>query len=138
MHSDAFLLTPSFSVSLKCFLDNYPTISKIKKVARDKMACRWIQKWRVRIRAIRLNRTPNIRVRCELVVVENDISIRCFVLITNKRRVKILEILWDFRSDSVFSANEVNINQVQALINEFNLINCVLGESCGMQGRVIL
>ena len=43
-----------------------------------------------------------------------------FVLITNKRRVKILEILWDFRSDSVISENVGNIKQVQALINEFN------------------
>ena len=29
MHSDAFLLTPSFTVSLKCFLDNTPAFSKI-------------------------------------------------------------------------------------------------------------
>ena len=29
MHSDAFLLTPSFTISLKCFLDNTPAFSKI-------------------------------------------------------------------------------------------------------------
>ena len=83
-------------------------------------ACRWIQKWRVDTRVRRLNRIPTIRVRSDLVVVENDISNRCFVLIPNKRRVKILEILWDFRSDSVISENVGNIKQVQALINEFN------------------
>ena len=49
-----------------------------------------------------------------MVVVENVIS----NLITNQRRVKILEILWDFRSDSVISENVGNIKQVKALINE--------------------
>ena len=73
------------------------------------MACRWIQKWRVRTRARRLNRTANIGIGSDLVVVENDISNRFFVLITNKRRVKILEILWDFRGDSVISENVGNI-----------------------------
>ena len=82
------------------------------KVLRDNMACRWIQKWPVRTRARILNRTQNIRVRSDLVVVENDISNGFFVLITNKRRVKILEILWDFRSDSVISENVGNIQQV--------------------------
>ena len=39
----------------------------------------------------------NIRIRSYLVVVENDISNRTFVLIANKRRVKILEILSTLR-----------------------------------------
>ena len=51
----------------------------------------------------------NIRIGSDLVVVENDISNRFFVLITNKRRVKILEILWDFRCDSVISEDVGNI-----------------------------
>ena len=55
-----------------------------------------------------------------MVVVENDISNRFFVLITNKRRIKILEILWDFRIDSMISENVGNIKQVQTLINEFD------------------
>ena len=55
-----------------------------------------------------------------MVVVENDISNRTFVLIANKRRVKILEILTDFRGDSVISENVGYIQQVQALINELN------------------
>ena len=42
------------------------------KVACDNMAFRWIQKWRVRTRARRLNRTTNIRNRSDLVVVKND------------------------------------------------------------------
>ena len=54
-------------------------------------------------RARRFNRSPNVRIRSDLVVVENDISNSFFVLINNKRRVKILEILWDFRGDSVTS-----------------------------------
>ena len=73
------------------------------------MACRWIQKWRVHKRARRKNRTPTIRIRGDLVVVENDISKSFFVLITNKRRVKILEILLDFRGDSVISEDVGNI-----------------------------
>ena len=56
-----------------------------------------------------------------MVVVENDISNRTFVLIANKRRVKILEILRDFRGDSVIPENVGNIKQVQALINELNI-----------------
>ena len=77
-------------------------------------------KWRVRTRARRLNRTPNIRIKSDLVVVENDISNRFYVLITDKKRIKILEILWDLRSDSVVSEDVGNIKQVQTLINEFN------------------
>ena len=115
MHSDAFFLSPSFTVRLKCFLDNTPAFSKINpewksvfrpflkkapksydrnigKVVRDNIACTEIHKWRVSSRDRRLNRTPNIRVRNDLVVVENDISNRFFVLITSKRRIKILEI----------------------------------------------
>ena len=57
----------------------------------------------------RLNGTSNIRIGSDLVVVENDISNRFLVLITNKRRVKILEILWDFRCDSVISEDVGNI-----------------------------
>ena len=55
-----------------------------------------------------------------LVAVENDISNRTFVLIANKRRVKILEMLRGFRGDSVIPENVGNIKQVQALINELN------------------
>ena len=75
---------------------------------------------RVHTKARRLNRTPNIRVRSDLVVVENNISNRFFVLTTNKRRDKILKLLWDLSGDSVISENVGNIKQVQALINEFN------------------
>ena len=53
-----------------------------------------------------------------MVVVENDISNRIFVLIANKRRVKILEILRDFRGDSMIPENVGNIKQVKALVNE--------------------
>ena len=82
-----------------------------------------------------------------MVVVENDISNRTFVLIANKTRVKILEILRDFRVDSVIPENVGNIKQVQALINELNFdkakekyrgINCVLGGSGGMRGKSLL
>ena len=76
------------------------------------MTRRWIQKWRVRTRARRLIKATNIRFRSDLVVVENDISLRFLVLITNKRRIKILEILWDFRGDSVISEDVRNINDV--------------------------
>ena len=55
-----------------------------------------------------------------MVVVENDISNRTFVLIANESRVKILEILRDFRGDSVISENVGNIKQVQSLVNELN------------------
>ena len=34
--------------------------------------------------------------------------------------------------------NVGNIKQVQALINEINLINCVLGGSGGMRGKSLL
>ena len=47
-----------------------------------------------------------------MVVVGNDISYRMFVLIANKRRVKILEILRDFRDDSMIPENVGNIKQV--------------------------
>ena len=68
-------------------------------------------------------RTSGSEVTClsfGLVVVENDISNRTFVLIANKRRVKVLEILRDFRGDSMIPENVGNIKQVQALINELN------------------
>ena len=55
-----------------------------------------------------------------MVVVENDISNRTFLLMANKMRVKILEILRDFRGDSVIPENVGNIKQVQTLINELN------------------
>ena len=45
-------------------------------------------------------------------MVKNNVSNRFFVLITNKRRVKILEILRDFRNDSVISKNVRNVQQV--------------------------
>ena len=72
-----------------------------------------------------------------MVVVENDISNRIFILIANKRRFKILEILRNFRGDSMISENVGNIEQVQALINELNF-NCVLGGSVGMRGKSLL
>ena len=55
-----------------------------------------------------------------MVVVENDTSNRIFVLIANKRRVKILEITRDFRDDSIIPENIGNSKQVQALINELD------------------
>ena len=73
-----------------------------------------------------------------MVVVENDISDRTFVLIANKRRVKILEILRDFRGDSVIPENVGNIKQVQALINELNFDKLSLGGSGGMRGKSLL
>ena len=53
-------------------------------------------------------------------MVEYDISNRTFVLIANKRKVKVLEILKDFRGASVIPENVGNIKQVQALINELH------------------
>ena len=122
-------LHPRFAICLKRFLDNTPAFSKINpgwksvlrpllkkwswpplpladtsKVACDNIAWRWIQKWWVRTRARRLNRTPNIRIRSNLFVVENDIS-NSFCTFSNKRSVKNLEILWDLRGDSVISKN---------------------------------
>ena len=41
-------------------------------------------------------------------------------MIANKTRVKILEILRDFRGDSAIPENVGNIKQVQSLINELN------------------
>ena len=57
-----------------------------------------------------------------MVVVENDISNRIFILIANEKRVNILEILRDFRGDSMIPENvgKFNIKQVQTLINELN------------------
>ena len=138
MHSDAFLFGPTFTICLKCILDNIPAFSKINpgwksifrpflkewplsfvrnttsKVTCDNMSNRWIQKPRVREISWWLNGTQNIRIRSYLVVVENDISNRIFVLIANKRRVKILEILRDFRGDSMIPENVGNIKQIQA------------------------
>ena len=82
-----------------------------------------------------MNRTPNIGIRSDLVVVENDISNRFFVLITNKRRVKILKILWDFRGDSVISENVGNIKQVKTLINEFNFDKLCFRRKCWYAGK---
>ena len=90
------------------------------------MSSRWIQKRRVRTRSWWLNGTQNIRIRSYLVVVENDISNRIFILIANKRRFKILEILRNFRGDSMISENVGNIEQVQALINKLNGINAMI------------
>ena len=42
------------------------------------------------------------------------------MLVANKRRVKVLEILRDFRGDSVIPENVGNIKKIQALINELN------------------
>ena len=142
MHSDAFLFGPTFTIRLKCILDNIPALSKINpgwksvfrpflkerplsfirnthKVTGDNMSSRWIQKRWVHTRSWWLNGTQNIRIRSYLVVVENYISNRT-VLIANKRRVKILHILRDCRGDSVIPENVGNIKQVQALINELN------------------
>ena len=143
MHSDAFLSGPTFTVCLKCILDNIPAFSKINpgrksifrpffkewplssvrntsKVTCDNMSSRLIQKRRVRTRSSWLNGTQDIRIRSYLVVVENDISNRIFVLVANKRRVQILEILRDVRGDSMIPENVGNIEQIQALINELN------------------
>ena len=61
-----------------------------------------------------------------------------FVLITNKRMVKILEKLRDFRGDSVISEDVGNIKQVQTLINEFNFDKLRFGGSGGMRGKSLL
>ena len=42
-------------------------------------------------------------------------------MIANKRRVQILEILRDFRGDSLIPENVGNIEQVQALINKLKV-----------------
>ena len=143
MQSEAFLLRPTFTIRLKCILDNISAFSKINpgwksilrpflkewplsfvrntsKVTGDNMSSRWIQKQCVHTRSCWLNGTQNIRTRSYLVVVENDISNRLFVLIANKRRVKILEILRDLRGDSMIPENVRNILQVHALVNEPN------------------
>ena len=70
-----------------------------------------------------------------MVVVENDISNRIFILIANKRRVKILEILRDFRGDSMTSENVGNIKQVQALINELNFDIPCFRRKCWYAGK---
>ena len=70
-----------------------------------------------------------------MVVVENDISNRIFVLIANKRRVKILEILRDVRGDSMIPENVGNIKQVQALINELNFDKLCFRRKCWYAGK---
>ena len=64
-----------------------------------------------------------------------NIRIVFFVLITNKRRVKIREILWDFRGDSVISENVGNIKQVQTLTNEFNFDKLCFRKKCWYAGK---
>ena len=102
MHSDTFLPTPSFAICLdlsaastilrqliKSILGGSLYLGPFLKTDRNPLSgiqarspvtnCRrWIQKWRVRTRARRLNRTPNIRIRSDLVVLENDISNRFY------------------------------------------------------------
>ena len=58
-----------------------------------------------------------------------------FVLIANKRRVKILEKLRDFRGDSMTPENVGNIKQVQALINELNFDNLYFRRKCWYAGK---
>ena len=70
-----------------------------------------------------------------MVVVENDISNRIFILIANKRRFKILEILRNFRGDSVISENVGNIEQVQAFINELNFDKLCFRRKCWYAGK---
>ena len=70
-----------------------------------------------------------------MVVVENDISNRIFILIANKRRFKILEILRNFRGDSMISENVGNIEQVQALINELNFDKLCFRRKCWYAGK---
>ena len=65
-----------------------------------------------------------------MVVVENDISNKIFVLIANKRRFKILEILRDFRGYSLIQENVGNIKQVKALINELDFDKLCLRRKC--------
>ena len=83
-----------------------------------------------RYRMICLVLFQNIGIRSYLVVVENYISNKIFVLIANKRRVKILEILRDFRGDSMIPENVGNIKQVQALINELNFDKLSFRRKC--------
>ena len=68
-----------------------------------------------------------------MVVVENDISNRIFVLIANKRRVKILEILRTFTGDSMIPENFGNIKEVQRL-TILILILCFRGK-CWYAGK---
>ena len=70
-----------------------------------------------------------------MVVVENDISYRIFILIANKRRFKILEILRNFLGDSMISENVGNIEQVQALINELNFDKLCFRRKCWYAGK---
>ena len=70
-----------------------------------------------------------------MVVVENDISNRIFILIANKRRFKILEILRNYRGDSMISENVGNIEQVQALINELNFDKLCFRRKCWYAGK---
>ena len=70
-----------------------------------------------------------------MVVVENDISNRIFVLIANKRRVKILEILRDLRGDSMIPENVGSIKQIQALIYELNFDKLCLWRKCWYAGK---
>ena len=70
-----------------------------------------------------------------MVVVENDISNRIFILIANKRRFKILEILRNFRGDSMISENVGNIEQVQALINKLNFDKLCFRRKCWYAGK---
>ena len=102
------------------------------------MSSRWIQKRRVRTRSSWLDGTQNIRIRSYLVVVENDISNKFFVPIANKRRVKILELLGNFRGDSIIPENIGNIKQVQALIKELDFDKLCLGGSVVIRGKSLL
>ena len=56
-------------------------------------------------------------------------------MIANKRRVKILEILRDFRGDSMIPENVENIKQVQALINELNFDKLCFRRTCYYAGK---
>ena len=58
-----------------------------------------------------------------------------FILIANKRRFKILEILRNFRGDSMISENVGNIEQVQALINELNFDKLCFRRKCWYAGK---
>ena len=58
-----------------------------------------------------------------------------FILIANKRRFKILEVLRNFRGDSMISENVGNIEQVQALINKLNFDKLCFRRKCWYAGK---
>ena len=99
------------------------------------MSSRWILKRWVRTRSWWLNGTLNIRIRSYLVVVENDISYRIFVLIANTRRVKILQILRDLEVTLLSLKMLEILSKSKPWLTNLILMNCVSGGSVGMRGK---